>query len=364
MRFRLHVAALLLAATTACQLFGIGERKSPLQETLGGTKMTAAALRERVRALALPFSGQLETAADELAAIATTNEEHRQLLQFKINAIPQMQAALFRTDPVAALVDAWALTLQLQTALDRIDPDDAFPPGVRATFEDMEGQLRSLWQQMTGREDVSGAREMVTRWADAHPLESLAVRPTTQDLLADLTTRARVSPMQAAGELLETTQDALDRLDVQTAFLPKQARWQAELLMRQLLADPQLVGGGIDTEGLLANMNAALVTAASAPRWTEAELGIAMRTLREERLALQAFVAEERAAAFAQADAAGERLIDRAFLRTDALVDRILLRLLVFTLLLLAGGVLLALLFFRRRDRRGRLVARRRPARI
>lgn len=369
------LALLFLLLGAGCGIFSLGPKKSPLQEKVGGSKMSAAELRERVRALALPFSGQLETMADAVASTTNDPAQRRALLEFKINAIPQMQDALLRPDPVASLVDAWALVLQLRDAMTRI-PGLQLPPEVGASFDGMENQLASLWQQMTGRENVSGARELVGRWAAAHPLESLAVRPTTEALLASVTAREGLTPLQAAGELIETTEDVIQRIDVQSAFLPKQGRWQAELLMRQALADPSLFGGSPQRqEQLLASLGQAMQTAATAPGWTQAELRLALGALHDERLEAQGFVQGERdvllralhgerVAALEQADQIGAQLVDRAFVRADALVDRVLLRLLIFAAILAVGFVILALLLLRRWDRRGRLETRRRPAEV
>ena len=364
---------LSLAFATGCGIFSLGPKQSQLQKEIGGTHMSGAELRLRVRSLALPFSGELETMADAVAATTNDPALKRALLQFKINAIPQMQDALLRTDPVASLVDAWALVLQLRNALRQVDPRLEIPPEVDATFADMERQLADLWRQMTGKEDVTGIRDTIARWAAEHPLESLATRPTTRQLLADVTARAGLTPIQAANELLETTQDVVERLDVQSAFLPKQGRWQAELLLRQMLADPSIFGTLQNQENLLAALNQALATAATAPRWTQDEMRFALQTLHDERLQTQDYVSAERAAvvdalhaeriaAMDQANQVGAQLVDRAFARADALVDRVLLRLLIFAAVVLALGLLLVLLLLRRFDRRGRLVARRRPA--
>ena len=95
--------ALILASTTA------GATKKQQQSFLEnpeGIRISRAELRVRVRALALPFSGIIEEAADSIIVETTDPEVRRVVLRWKINGIPSMQAALFQfVNPKAWLIN-------------------------------------------------------------------------------------------------------------------------------------------------------------------------------------------------------------------------------------------------------------------
>lgn len=368
----LAIVALLLAGS-AC-IGGFGQQgPSALQLKVGGTEMSAGELRARVRSLASPFSGEIEYTADSLAAWEADTQDRLQLLRFKINAVPQMQMALFRADPVAALVDAWALTAQMDqvfaTLAERGEIRPEAEAELRARYSSMEDRLQELWRALTGR-DVTGIRAEIDGWAKEHPItESLAARPSTVSLLADLTARSGVGALGAASILLDETQDLALRMDLLNVWAPKMARWQAQYFLLENVSDPTLLG--TDPAALLRRASD-LVD--SMPELVDRERRAILAGLREERLGAQQFVtgermavldalrgereailsalSNERSAAMADLDRLGNGWIDHAFDRAAGLVDRVLLFVLVLTALLVIGAVLVALIVARALRRR------------
>lgn len=367
---------LALLASGCGALFQGEPRSGAMEALVGGSQMRAGELRVRVRALAAPFSGELELAADEVAALRGTPEAAQALARFKLDAIPAMQAALFQSDPVAALVDAWAFVAQLRQVIARVQ---SAQPGVDATlgpaearFESMERQLASLWSALTARRDTAPVYRRIHAWAERNPVENIAVRPSTAPLLADVTGTSGISPMGAAAELVETAQDLSARADLLSAWFPKLARWHVEYFTRQAITDPTLLG---DERRAVSSLLAAveeLTDGASDARSAIAdERGAIFEQLAAEREALQGFVREERVAV--SHDLANERARLVQVLRTErrATLDQLdhivrgwIHRVFVLTLVLLALGLvgaLILVLTLRRRPER-RPVERREPA--
>lgn len=338
-------------------------KRSELARTVGATKLPVSELRARVRGLAPRFSGELEEIADETSRSSENPETRLEMTRFKINSIPQMQLALFRPDPVAALIDTWALLAQLQDAVmaqeeTALTPDQLRLAGER--FQRMEAEIEQLWKELTGRPEVGAAKAQVHRWAKANPIDrSLATRRSTAGLLAALTTREGVSPLGAAALLIEDTQDLTARIDTLSATLPKQARWQAEYLLRDMISDPTLLSSaGVDPEQLARSVNVATGTVADMPQILARERRILLDTLHQERLETQDFItservaltadlSRERAAIMEETDRMGVVWIDRTFDRANALVDRLLFRLLIAAGLLGLGLVVSTLLVIR-----------------
>ena len=216
-RGALPVAMLLLAACITTP------RRSPLQKEIGATGIPASELRVRVRALAPRFIGELELLADEVIAGSEDPRVRADMAEFKINAVTQMQRALFLSDPMGALVDTWVLIEQLDGWLQQRAPVS------RAHFEAMEAELEEIWRELTAREDLAGAPALIRDWAEQHPLDSLVTRESTIELGLDITHQAGIKWAPAvAGQLVEETQDIIARVDLLAALLPKQGRWTAE----------------------------------------------------------------------------------------------------------------------------------------
>ena len=343
-----------LAASAGCAT--VAAPPSALMQKVGRSDLRPEELRIRVRAMAPRFSGQMEVLADEVARQEGDVATRQAMTRFKVNAIPALQAALFQPDPVAALLDAWALVAQLQDALVR---SEAYAPPVvalaRPRFDAMEQELAALWGELTGREDTSRTRAQVHRWADVHPIQgSVAARTSTTEMLSHLTAQAGLGALGTAGQLMETTQDLSARLDLQTAFLPKQARWQAESFVLDAMTDPVYRSALPELPALMAALQAVTEQVQALPWLMAREREAVLGSVRDERLGAQSFVTGEREALLAQlqterqallagVDQTVQRGVDRAFDRAQRLVDRMFLWL--GGLLLL--GALAALLLVR-----------------
>ncbi|MGC4118121.1 MAG: hypothetical protein QM765_26940 [Myxococcales bacterium] len=322
-----------------------------LTSKVEGAQMSASELRQRVRALASPFSGQLEYLADQISDQVPNPEVRLRMQRFKTNVIPQVQSALYRPDPLAALVDTWALIVQLQHVLDLISrggplADPRIDALARSRFSKMERQLEQLWQQLSGRQDTSLQRAQVHDWAAQHPIVgSIDARDSTAPLLAGLAREANLSIGGAAGRLLVTAEDLAQFVDLQAAYQPKQARWQGELMLRELFDDPTL---GSPREQLAA-LGALVRTAQGLPGLMAAESRSALSDLNSQRLDAQGFLSAQRTASFADAQQVGNVWIDRSFDRLDHLVDRAFAWLLAVVGLLVAGAVAVTWLIARAR---------------
>lgn len=237
-------------ATTAAQ--------SALQQKVGASGMPASELRVRVRERLPRYVGALERFGDQVNEEASSLAAQAEISRFEIDAIPQIQLALFRPDPLAAVVDGWALVLQMKDSLHRLADEGRLSERQRALGDrmltDMEGDLEGLWAEAIGRTDISRARAYVRGWAKAHPLDAIGTRASTVELLAGVTAASGGKSLVAtAGAVLETSQDLVDRMDALTALMPREARWQVEYLLQRNLqpmsreSARSAVDAGLDT---------------------------------------------------------------------------------------------------------------------
>src|SRR5689334_2436808 len=305
-------------------------RKGALIKSSKNIESSAAELSSRNQSLLGLYSSEIENAADKIILESRSPLTRRQALEWKVEAIPILQTSLLRTDPVGAVLDAWAFTWQMKDYMQQpaVKPVwGEFYPVVAQTLDGMQNELEKLIQAAAPSANIDAARERVEAWAKANPIRGgLAGRRSADaDLIrkteqSDLGTRASIKALE------ESIGDLTARLDAYNAFLPKQARWQAELLLSDLSRDPQINH---------AMTNAALLSDALTrttgrldrmPETIEQLRKEALADVESQRLAVQAFLREERVQAMDAlsqeriatiADLRGERLAATADLRGE-----------------------------------------------
>ncbi|WP_179956377.1 chemotaxis protein [Melittangium boletus] len=357
----LLLTALLAALLTACAALKV-EPRSPLYERVGRSELSVGALRIRVRDMARRFPGVLEATADELSARSSSPLVREAMIHFKSNAVPAMQGALLQPDPVAALIDAWALLAQMQQALPKWA--EGASPEVVDTFQHslggLESEVEALWRELSGREDVSPLHQLVHGWATEHPLTgSLVTRESSVPLLAAFTDRAGVGLLGSTAALLADTQDLLARVDLYAGSLPRQARWQAELAVQEMVAGTPVLTSAMDELGRTVDVLVRLgAFVDGTPRWAtgervalqdfiSSERQAVLDGVRGERVAVLDALHTERVQTLQQADTMGRGWVDHVFDRAEGLVDHLFLWLLGLTALLVAGALGVAALLAR-----------------
>jgi hypothetical protein len=217
---------------------------------------------------------------------------------WKAEAIPAFQTALLRTDPVAATLDAWAFILQMQAYMEQPAVKQGWGdsyPVVTETLKRMESEMMQLIKAAAPSADVDNARQKVDAWAKAHPIEvSLAGRKSAD---ADLVRRTKQSDLGAVASIKalgESLGDLTARLDAYNAYLPKQARWQAELLLSDLARDPQINSAMSNLSALSTTLEKTSGSVEHMPEYLEQARKAVLSDVDSQRLAIQAFLRQER----------------------------------------------------------------------
>jgi hypothetical protein len=251
--------------------------------------VSAEELRIRVRGLAGPFSGIMEEAADDYLEVSTDPEGRRRALLFKINGIPAMQTALFDQDPLAALLDAWVLVAQMRLfitdAANETTPESR--THMKRAVDRMEEQIEELATSISVDGDISEIRDRVYAAAEETPIDvSFVTRRSTATEIADFTAETSPGLRSAVGQLSFGLGDVWARMDVYAAYVPKQARWQAELVAADLFGgrDP---GTTIDDFSRLTDsIDRIADTVEQAPGLVESERREILDALTHERIAV------------------------------------------------------------------------------
>jgi len=264
-----------------------------------GVAVSAEAMRVRVRAVAPSMMAEVEGAADRIRLSSADPRIQRAAVAWKLNTASALYRELFSQEPLAGLLDAWAMLIQMEDYLSRPEVKVDFGTAgaeALATTRDLEGRIEETLRWAVPGRDLAKVRVEIARWALAHPLDrSLAARRTLREDLAQRAAGEELSAFSAISAAQEDIQGIIARMDFLPTILPKQFLWEAELAYEDL-AEPRVAQ-------MLQRADAALGRAEQVVRWlggtglhelaTE-EREALMAAVNEQRLALGELVDEER----------------------------------------------------------------------
>jgi hypothetical protein len=344
-----------------------GSQRTALMEATGA-KSSAADLRAMSNVLAISVPGIIETTADRIGAQSPDAASRRRALLWKIEVIPAFYQALFHSDPLAAVLDAWSLAIQIEEALSSgawKDPLGSLQPIALDAAHRIRMQIEAA-ARTTARttEGFDRTKVAVERWAREHPVVGpISSRPS---ILPELTRMAAggldVSVFQVVADLPASIADLATRMDIYAAYLPKSARWQAELMAGDLAdrAEMQrMLATLASVEKLTERTNALLSPAGmrqaldDASGRIQAERSAVLDSVDRQRVETLAYLTRERVAAVADIDRERDALVRQVdelrrqvLSDADALAGRVIRQaaLAVALLLVLAAGLALAVI--------------------
>jgi hypothetical protein len=272
------------------------------------TKITVSAeeLSIRVQALAIPFSGIIEDAADEIIAKSSDESVQLQALLWKMNGIPVLYAAIFLPDPAVAALDLWAFIAQMvQYFGEGLGKDRLGKYHVIAidAVRRMETEVMELGRLVTDKADISEPRELVHSWAKEHPIQSpLFHRESVVKEFADLVAKPELSALGAVSRVSLGIEYFAAWLGVYSEHLPRQARWQAELLIADVNEE-----GGINVKvselaKLTDPLERVIPIVEKSPEIIARERDALLNALRKERMAVFESINEQRVATLESID--------------------------------------------------------------
>jgi hypothetical protein len=309
---------LLLAPAPMCS----GQtRKTSSYKSAKNVKSSAAEFSSRNESLLARYSAEVETAADKIISGSSSPAARRQALVWKVEAIPIMQTSLLNTDPIAAVLDTWAFLFQMTAFMEQPTLKQTMGnsyPVVAETLRNMEAEMERLIESVAPKANLADLRQRVRGWADAHPIEdSLASRQSADPDVIRKVGQANLGTMASIKALAESMGDLSARLDSYNLYLPKEARWQAELFLLDLQRDPQ-VSAAVSYLGSLANTAAKIENQRlSAQEFVRQERLQTLDNLQQQRVATITALHAERLGA--SADLHAERLGATADLHAERL---------------------------------------------
>jgi hypothetical protein len=193
-----------------------------------------------MRALVDPMCGAIEQAADAIIAGTTNRAVQQAALHWKMEGVPAVRKALFQSDPFTAVSDTWVLFHQMADYFETGRGLEALGPAsaqAAATCRRLEGEFTQIVASTTKSGDVSKARAFARKWAADHPIRStIADRESILSRVFERDIPDELSAGEAVAEITTTLDDLNQRLEIYSAQLFRQARWEAERFKVDLLS--------------------------------------------------------------------------------------------------------------------------------
>jgi hypothetical protein len=355
------LAVALLAGTASCSLVSL---KSP-EKPLSTRDLNARILTHEYSA---HFITAVEQSADQISAASSDAQVRHNTLRWKIAAADRSERAASQIAPMMALLDSWALALQMQQYLAEGDGDRLFGSEQSlavGTASDLAAEIQALATKLSDSKEFEQYRQFVDDYARENPFKSLDfARPSIVDLWADKN-GAKTALVDSLGTVPEALADAGDLLRMYGGSASSQMLWKAQLAAQ----DAGLGGNEVQTslrdlERRVAQLSdvasgmpgrvQGMVDVASDrfnSSWSEllhtlhSESGTLTTSLRIERAAAVEAVDKERAAVALDASHIAEQVINQAGEQLRQALREALLLVIVLTIIVLglpfAAGYLL-----------------------
>jgi hypothetical protein len=386
----LGTVALLL-----CSCGTLPRQEGLLEEAVPDSKISSRKLRAMITEYVPSYAHKIESTADLILAQSQDPAIRQNALLWKINAISAGFGAASRPDPLASYVDLWVLTRQMGDMFNSHATQPYFGPWQAEAI----ASCRELDHRLLEINDILGSHlnyvpKFVDKTASQYPMSDLYFQRAP---LATQNIEKLAEPNREILHVLTSMQDDvkdMQRLSALYAeFIPKQARWQAELLaltvhqtpvmksaleelglasqsMSQLAFSAGQLQGTVDREfqrlPSLVDQQRRLATVdlERVQSSTIAELRLereaVIQAIHEEQLAVSEWV---KATANSTADRA-DVIVQKGIYQSEDVAERMLDRMTLYGCTLLAAAVVLGLLFvlwFRLVTRPARLAGAVRP---
>ncbi len=346
-------------ATLVCMLVGLSlaalpgcSTKAPeqtaLMESVGDLGVTSRRLRIAAINTLNWYMSSIELTADSITGASTDPGVQYNALVWKANAIPAFQRVMFHPDPLIAFVDGWTLAVQMREYFEAGGGRDLFGPQqplAVTTSRALEFVTDSAVNAKLEPEVHDRMRRFVYAWADENPLDNpLFLRRSVAEAVADVLGAEQFGGMSTLGSMAEMAQDAQQMALIFASTMPKEVRWQSELLIASL-TDSLRFNSLLEAIERMEVMEETARFLRDAPDLIAGERAAVLRAISEERLEMlreidrqrlttlqeviewaaseraimleemARMVASERQAVFADAETITRGVVDHIFLR-------------------------------------------------
>ncbi|ENV3693289.1 TPA: chemotaxis protein [Vibrio parahaemolyticus] len=208
-------------------------------------------MRILTREYALQFFAQVEQAADVLQEQYDPNDKVNQsyVLLWKINAEEGLQAAAYQVSPMAALIDTWVFTHQMNQFYATGAGRDIFATDeAKQVSAHLAHEVDQLAQSLLKKEVYNKTKLFVADFVKQYPFADLSmIRTPAYRAWLEANQISEEDAVTTLGTMPEALGDISDRLSLVSEQTPKIMTWKAQLLALNSSASIEKVNAALNS---------------------------------------------------------------------------------------------------------------------
>ncbi|TPA07647.1 chemotaxis protein [Vibrio parahaemolyticus] len=208
-------------------------------------------MRILTREYALQFFAQVEQAADVLQEQYDPNDKVNQsyVLLWKINAEEGLQAAAYQVSPMAALIDTWVFTHQMNQFYATGAGRDIFATDeAKQVSAHLANEVDQLAQSLLKKEVYDKTKLFVADFVRQYPSADLSmIRTPAYRAWLEANQISEEDAVTTLGTMPEALGDVSDRLSLVSEQTPKIMTWKAQLLALNSSASIEKVNAALNS---------------------------------------------------------------------------------------------------------------------
>ncbi|HCE4531833.1 TPA: chemotaxis protein [Vibrio parahaemolyticus] len=208
-------------------------------------------IRILTREYALQFFAQVEQAADVLQEQYDPNDKVNQsyVLLWKINAEEGLQAAAYQVSPMAALIDTWVFTHQMNQFYATGAGRDIFATDeAKQVSAHLANEVDQLAQSLLKKEVYDKTKLFVADFVKQYPFADLSmIRTPAYRAWLEANQISEEDAVTTLGTMPEALGDVSDRLSLVSEQTPKIMTWKAQLLALNSSASIEKVNAALNS---------------------------------------------------------------------------------------------------------------------
>ncbi|HCG8611403.1 chemotaxis protein [Vibrio parahaemolyticus] len=208
-------------------------------------------MRILTREYALQFFAQVEQAADVLQEQYDPNDKVNQsyVLLWKINAEEGLQAAAYQVSPMAALIDTWVFTHQMNQFYATGAGRDIFATDeAKQVSAHLANEVDQLAQSLLKKEVYDKTKLFVADFVKQYPFADLSmIRTPAYRAWLEANQISEEDAVTTLGTMPEALGDVSDRLSLVSEQTPKIITWKAQLLALNSSASIEKVNAALNS---------------------------------------------------------------------------------------------------------------------
>ena len=229
-------AIIVCAGLTGCAKTA---RQTGFMSQVEGVDVSKEEMRIRTQQAAVWFTNIAERAGEYVQNHTKYPEVEPLAVEWMTNVVPAIHQAAFHHDPLMGLVDMDALARQLVTLYTTGEHRDRFGDMQEVIVLAVTEAQAMLFGEVAAVLDSTMLRRpdsSIGAWAEAHPLHPpFMMRESIAPLLMSRMEHVDRSAIATVGSIADEISALSGRLTIYAGTLPRQARWQAELVLGEYL---------------------------------------------------------------------------------------------------------------------------------